>query len=415
MKKPKLIDVLFFVEHVDREMQGTKEIKKWLEENCGLSVHIASIGFGLFQSWKRFTPKVLCLPYCKSKKSVMVRLFKTRNPQTIVINLNYEQLLSSVTEKYKRPQDQFAKDELVHFTWGEHFKNYLISNGVKKENIHVVGKPEIQFLLNLKKSTGDNFRTDIANKEGLNVTKTWIFIPINDGPAFRSQQFIEALVKKGGANLDDLVMAKESTLKQINILFEWISRLSVTNNLEFVYRPHPGVDITNYTPLLEKYKLNNNNAFHLTRSFTIKEWLCSSQICISNISTTMVDAQIVGMDTYIFMPSLLADKRRADWLQAFTPINSYNDFVDCLSCSSNAETHYDNYYIDITGDVIEKWGKAISQYVELYKGCDSMHSYKAFRLEWKQLFRSEFRRIAIRLGLDSMVSRKISYDYFEII
>lgn len=418
MLRTKDIDVLFFIEHVDREMKGTLKVKQELEEKYGLSVHVASIGFGLFDAWRHYSPKVICMPYCRSNKSVMVRLFKTRNPHTICINLNYEQLLSPATELYKKPQGDFAKKELIQFVWGNHFKRYLENNGVDKGVIRIVGKPEIQFLLELKSMDGASMRKEIAIKEKLDDNKDWVFIPFNDGTAFWDDKHMMTMSKRGGARFSDLKEISLCTREQLNDFFKWIAIVSKENqDIEFVYRPHPGVNIDDFKNYIRSNKLDVLPNFHIIRTYTIKEWLCCSQICISNWSTSIVDSALLGLNTFIFRPSLLPPGLNCTWLKGFTPIESLDDLKKVLDKNVKGETKNNNVYedyIDTSTGAVQRWAESIVESVRSFSGGCVEHPIEAFCAEWMHLLRCEYRRYMRKIGLKCMVNSKVNYDYFEM-
>ena len=413
------IDVLFFVEHIDREMKGTLKVKQLLENNYGLSVHVASIGFGLYESWRKYSPKVICLPYCRSDKSVMVRLFKTRNPNTVCINLNYEQLLSPATEIYKKPQGEFANKELVQFVWGKHFKRYLINCGVDENLIHIVGKPEIQFLLEMKNSDGVSLRKDISIKEDLDINKKWVFIPFNDGTALWDDKHMMTMSKRGGVSFNDLKDISLCTKEQLNLFFKWVSVVAKEyQDIEFIYRPHPGVNINDFSSYIKNNELDARSNFHIIRSYTIKEWLCCSQICITNWSTTIVDSALLGLKSFIFKPSLLPPGLSCSWLKGFTPIESLEELKKAISNllideNINVERYED--YIDTSEGAVSMWAASIAQCVNNYTENNNRYPVKAFFKEWKQLLRSEFRRVMRIIGLKKLVNNRINYDYFEML
>lgn len=418
MLRTKDIDVLFFIEHVDREMKGTVKVKQLLENKYGLSVRVASIGFGLYQAWSKYSPKVICLPYCRSDKSVMVRLFKTRNPDTICINLNYEQLLSTATEIYKKPQGEFANKELIQFVWGQHFKDYLLKCGVDERLIHIVGKPEIQFLLEMKNMDGASLRNSIATKEHLDESKKWVFIPFNDGTAYWGEKQMENMSKRGGVPLEDLRDISVCTQIQLDLIFRWIADVADDNKeMEFIYRPHPGVNLDNFSGFIRDNNLNKISNFHIIRSFTIKEWLCCSQVCVTNWSTTIVDSALLGLSSFLFKPSLLPPGLECSWLKGFCPIETLEDFKkslnDTLIEGKDNGLRYE-YYIDTKEEAVPRWAKAISEYTSVYSDSKPKHPLKAFTLEWKKLLRSEFRYRMRRIGVKRLFSSSLNYDFFEI-
>ena len=90
-------------------MPGTLAIKQFLESRAPLKIKVFSADFGLLEAWRNYNPKLICMPYCDCKRDMMVRSFHTRNPGTIFLNMNYEQLLSASTWEEKRPRNHFTQ------------------------------------------------------------------------------------------------------------------------------------------------------------------------------------------------------------------------------------------------------------------------------------------------------------------
>ena len=414
------LDVLFFVEHKDREMEGTLAVKKQLE-SYGLKVAIASIEFGLAQAYLRYSPKVICMPYLKSRKSTVARVFAARDRNTIFLNLNYEQLFWKMTEEFKRPRDKFAKDEVYHFAWGNNFKKYLERKGVPESQIFIVGKPEIQFLKE-KKEREKDLKGRLAKERNLDVNKKWCFLPLNDGSAFRTDQMIDTLVKKSHAIKGHLFDTRRIAKEQITNLLKFITELDdseLKQKIEFIYRPHPGVTEAQILSIISELGKEKPAWLHIDRSYSVKEWLCCSDVCITNWSTVIVDAALIGLNSFSFYPHLMTESMQSDWLPLFPAISNYDDFCKALMERNEGEAvNGDKFkdYFDTSSSVIEKWAKAINELTLKYGKED--HSSVFSRLDYQRvlyLLRAECRRLSRKLFSGKFVKKAIQYDYFEII
>lgn len=416
------IDILIFIEHVDRELKGAIEVKKILQSKTELDVKIFSLEFGFYDAWMQYNPKLICLPYCKSEQNLVVRAFKTRNPNTVFLNLSYEQILNKTTERYKAPRDEFARKELYYFAWGNLFKEYLIRYGVPEEKISVVGKPEIQFLKQMKMETGNELKGKLAKELGLSMEKKWMFLPLNDGAAFRDVDLLKRRIAEGTAFKESLI-SHDYCFKQIRVLLEWLFQLYKDGNLddyEIIWRPHPGVDISKYQEILDELKIENFTNLHIIRNHTVKEWLCCSDICVTNWSTVLIDAASIGLKAYVFEHEPLAPCLDAEWLRWFESINTRETMKKILVSDETK-----NYEKEERADVFfnteilptEAWANSMVKVLGCYKETNLVESFamvKALKKEYRRLIRSKLRTLSRKTRIGKRyVNNKIEYDYFE--
>ena len=411
----KNIDILFFIEHKDREMDGTKRIIEYLLENEKLDIVVANTEFGFFDAFWRYNPKVVCLPYCRSKKNHVANAFYTRNPEVHIINLNYEQIFNPTTIKFKRPQDWFAKEKVYHIAWGEQFKRYLIDNGVCANNIFITGKPEIFFLKEMvESSTG--LRKKMAEEFTLDITKKWCFLPLNDGTAFMSEDRIKEEISQGKrlpASLESHRIAK----KQVELLLKYIQEVKEKRKeIEFILRPHPGVSINEYADLLAKLGIEECSNLHIIREYSVKEWLCCSNICISNWSTVILDASAIGLPTYVFQPEKLPEFLDAPWIDIFKKITDYSSFEQliCENSSMDVSSNYISEYIDLKKKPIEEISRVILSVMSESVVKVRLRMFNAFIAEYKHLLRSKLRSFFKDTFFEKrFVNEKLKYDFFD--
>lgn len=414
------VDVLIFIEHVDRELKGATEVKKILNENYNLDVKIFSIEFGLFDAWVAYNPKLICLPYCKSEANLVVQAFKSRNPNTLFINLSYEQILNKTTEAYKAPRDEFAREELYYFAWGSLFEKYLIKYGVRKEKIFVVGKPEIQFLQEMKTQQGEEIKAIISNELKLDRNKKWCFLPLNDGAAFRDEADIKSKIEKGLMIPESLVShhyCKQQVRDLLGYLYE-VHKEGVLDEYEIILRPHPGVEIEAYKEVLKELGIKDFYNLHIIRSYTVKEWLCASDVCVSNWSTVLIDAASIGLNSYIFEAKPLHECLDAEWLRWFESITNIEQMKLVFNTTSEdnnkKKVENANMFFDVSIVPTEAWAKAIYELVGKYEERKKYFPMKSIKKEFKRMVRSKVRECACKTGIGrKFVSAKIQYDYFE--
>ena len=145
----KKIDVLFFIEHKDRELDITLAITSILREKYGLNVKVASLLFDGLTCAFQFSPKVVITPSTAFGKGSVAWLFFMIYGQNIeYINLNYEQFISSWKGKYKTPSNKNCIMYQKQFVWGKYFKNSLVEGKIPEKNITITGRPLSQLVEN---------------------------------------------------------------------------------------------------------------------------------------------------------------------------------------------------------------------------------------------------------------------------
>lgn len=324
----KEVDVIFFVEHKDRELESIKLIAEKLKEQ-GKSSLILSVYFHVHYLYL-YKAKTFVFPYLINQNDWPVSLvYRMYGDSVEYINMNWEQLISKVNEEYKKPQDNFVKKKVKHISWDENFKNYLINNGVLDENIQITGNPANEVLYNLLDKK-DEWRLKLAQEFELDTSKKWLFMPMNYGWAFSSDSLINAKIKKGYPE-DKAWMHREYSQKCLNQFMFFIEKLSKDYDYEIIVRPHPSITEDDYKKVFNETIEYIPKNVHLNKAHSIREWIVSSDIVGSSWSTSVWDAYNVGKPVFLFTPF-----KRPEWLDVW-----WNDEV------VNLESEYSEIVLSI--------------------------------------------------------------------
>jgi len=304
----KKIDVIFFVEHKDRELDSYKGVAKILKERYNISSLIISNFFHSYLLWI-YRPKLIVWNNLTDNEGwpngFIWNLYKD---DLVYISHRWEQLLSPVNFKFKAPKHPFEKEKVKLFVWNENFKEYLISNGVKKENIFVVGNIANNLLFNMKDKK-EEFREIFSKKFNLNKTKKWIFLPMNYNWAF----FTEEMVKRRIQNGYDEKIAweyREYARKSLKEFIFFVNELS-KKNYEIILRPHPSITEDDYKKVFKEV-LGFIPKILINKDYSVREWIISSDIIGSSWSTSVWDAYQIGKKAFYFTPF-----KRPEWLDTF--------------------------------------------------------------------------------------------------
>ena len=305
----KEVDVIFFIEHKDRELESIKLIANKLREKGKKSL-ILSVYFHVHYLYL-YKAKVFVFPYLINKNDWPVSLiYKMYGDSVEYVNMNWEQLISKVNEEYKKPQDNFVKNKVKHIAWDEHFKEYLLKYGVEKNNIIVTGNPANEILYNLldKKS---ELREKLSQEFGLDKNKRWLFLPMNYGWAFSNDKLIQSKINKGYPKKIAWEYRKYSRKCLKNFVY-FIREISKKYECEIIIRPHPSITEYDYRAVFIKEIKYIPKKVLLNKSYSIREWIIASDIIGSSWSTSVWDAYNIGKLVFLFSPY-----KRPEWLNVW--------------------------------------------------------------------------------------------------
>lgn len=314
----KNVDVIIFVEHKDRELESIEKLSETLKES-GLKILVLSIHFHLHYLMF-YKAKVYVFPYLINRHDWPCSLvYKMYGNSVRYLNLNWEQLLSKANIAYKKPQDEFVKNEVSHIAWNQNFKDYLILNGVRDGNVHITGNPANEILFEM---TGeyDKWRQKLSMELGLNIQKKWIFFPMNYAWAFATDSKIKSKIAKGfpaDVAWDYRAYSKKCLLEFI----PFVNELSKNKHTEIIIRPHPTITESDYEAVFNTEIGFVPDNVLINKSYSIREWIVASDLIGSSWSTSVWDAYNIGKPAFLFNPY-----ERPDWLHVW-----WNDTVCNIS------------------------------------------------------------------------------------
>lgn len=377
----KKIDVLFFIEHKDRELDITLAITSILREKYGLNVKVASLLFDGLTCAFQFSPKVVITPSTAFGKGSVAWLFFMIYGQNIeYINLNYEQFISSWKGKYKTPSNKNCIMYQKQFVWGKYFKNSLVEGKIPEKNITITGRPLSQLVENSFAYKKDSFRHEIADQLSLNKNKKWNFIALTDGLGFIDENKIKYIVESGGDE-EGLRKHVDIVKKTISSVIDWISNYAVESaeNHIFILRPHPSVSESQYEDLFYKKFNKIPKNIIISKEFSAYKWLAASDKFITNYSTLCLDAKIMKKEIYMVDEFKLAESNNYWYCNDAYVISSYYDFKNIFSeknMLSNFSSKYSDEYID---DSLKGLDQTAKKVYEIQKEVTSVN-FKLFRL-----------------------------------
>lgn len=327
----KSVDVLYLVEHASRELDIACAVKHRCEEKYHLRVEVIPLYYSLDKNLHTYRPDMIVTPYLLSRNdSILDRIIRwyekvKRGDRTPYLNLNFEQYLSDVNRQFRRPRDAFAKQQAVHYAWGEAFQDYLSKSGVDPRNITVGGNPG--FIL-YRKPYRDYFpgRDVLAEKYKLDAKKKWIFFPENYYWAFLADDEIIGRIQRGYPQ-NIAFETREFSSRSLDAVIDWIAFLSKRNDVEFILRPRPAVSTGEYMNRINRRMDRIPEHLKIIKGETVREWNLACNVVCSSISTTLLESIIAGKPAFIIEPLEFPEWLRSDWMDRLPHVRTPEEFA----------------------------------------------------------------------------------------
>ena len=388
----KEVDVIFFVEHKDRELESVKLIASHLKKT-GKKVLILSIFYHLNYLFK-YKAKIFVFPYLLSKNDWPVSLlYKMYRDSAVYVNMNWEQLLAPVNLRYKKPKDDFTKKKVYQFCWDESFKSFLIKNKVNEKNIIIGGNVANELLYEMRNKRED-LRKNFSKKYHLDLNKKWLFLPMNYGWAFSGDSLIKRKIADGYPEKEAWEY-REYSKKCLDEFIVFVNELKNRFDYEIILRPHPSISEGDYKKVF-KEKLGFIPEILINKDYSVREWIITSDIIGSSWSTSVGDAYNIGKKVFLFTPY-----KRPDWLDVWWKneiINIKNiDEFDEKKLSQKENVEFQNI----------KPSLIYSEFLASFD-VDSKIGFPRFALkEWAKILRSVWHNVK--------PPKNLIYDKFEAI
>ena len=316
-------EIVILVEHISREFSIASILKMMLESKYGYNVQIQSIYDT--HNLNKISPKILLTPFFRSLNS-MIFPFVYKWNQARIINLSYEQVFRSHQIKFREPKGSFVKNEVLHVSWGEDFSKFLLQNGVSVENIVLNGNLQYQLYKYPYRNVSYD-RNFLSSKYNISSTKKWILFTENYGAIFGGDKSVTHPLME-----DRITSEKVKTFvnKSFVKTMQWIDQISRINDLEIIIRPRPR---TNKENLINYYKKINgtiNSNIHFIKEDQARDWILSSDIIVSNYSTTLIESALADKKTFMFEPFLFPKYMVSEWYLYVPKIRTFDDFKSCI-------------------------------------------------------------------------------------
>ena len=321
----KNIDIIWFIEHISRELDVACAVGALLERSFGKKIEILPYTINQYKNTHTFNPKLVILPYCYSIKDSGLLNYLSNWPDTLYINIAWEQIFYKANLEYKAPRDIFSKKYVIHHSWSKARSKFLHERGVPKNHIFTNGHPAYK----LYERPYKNFfvtRSELAKEFNLDHKKKWIFFPENYSWFFYSNHNLEEIIKNG-QNRSVVYSMRDYCSRAFNEVISWINEVSEKNKdtIEIILRPRPAFSITYFKEVLGKLFPRLSRNIHIVKDYSVREWILSSDLVLSSFSTSLIEGAIARKPIYMLEPIPIPPPLVADWYKYVKKVRTKDD------------------------------------------------------------------------------------------
>jgi surface carbohydrate biosynthesis protein len=331
----KKIDMLWLVEHKAREMDIACAVKSLIQAQHDVEITIKNMYFHAQDVMRNYIPRLVVFPYFYRATDAMIREYINIWPGAIHFNLAMEQVHYKAHLAMKAPGDDFTRQRVIHHAWGNFYRNYLAESGVPSARIFVNGNPVYQLY---KKPYSKYFmqRSQLAQNNGIDPTKKWVFIPENYKWAFFSDAKLQSSVKRGG-NLEEHIMMRAFCRESLAQLLQWCNEAGKHEELEIIFRPRPATNSQLMEDFFREQVGTPTKHLHFTKAETVREWILASDVVISSYSTSLIESAIAGKPIYMVEPLPIPESLSCDWYALVPRLHGCAEFEQaCLTPMENS-------------------------------------------------------------------------------
>lgn len=324
----KRIDILFFYEHIVRELDVACIIKHRVEAQHGLTCEIAHQYLGVADALKKWKPRLVVLPFCYSE-SIRHFPFLYDWRDALYFNMAWEELLYPGNREAKLPRGEFETRHVLHHAWSDAFAELLAARGVTPAHIFVNGNPAYQ-LYDAPYNKFFAARETLAAAHGLDPHKRWIFFPENYNWAFYKEWRLKDFARDGvqTETMDKMVAFSRDSFSQA---IEWCVQLAAQPDVQIILRPRPMTPLQEFKQAVTALYPEIPAALQIIKAQTVREWILASDVVISSYSTSLIEAAVAGKRAFMVEPLPIPDPLRSDWHALAPSLRTFDEFAQaCL-------------------------------------------------------------------------------------
>lgn len=347
----------------------------------------------------RYKPHLVYWPWITPKIN---RFLSERAPEVPVVNSFQEQGI--LFHREKSGMVGFADRSDYIFAWSEELAARM-KETYEGVEIVVTGNPRMDPYVDRKLAAhAYPTREEIADRYGLDSDKRWVLLALDFSMLFASEEWIgrflerQDLTREGLAAMEDIYQR----------LAGWVERLAddLDDEAVVIVRPHPGSD-------LEQIKADfggrGSESIRYIKGGVINPWILCCDAYMTRISTSIIEAWIVGMPT-----AAICKKRTLEAAVDLSPhiyevnnsVENYGEFrafVTGQGWSTSEDMHktfLEKFCGELDGQASRRTANALERIVE---GQEYRVEYEKHWLEnCRECMKYEIKKLLVESGLNRL-------------
>jgi len=321
------VDVCVLFERAARELDVATALAHVLSRRHGLTTEIVQQYEARATIFGRITPDIVVLPYAYHQRYNNHFLLRWRN--ATFFNLTWEQLFYPGVAAAKSPSGEFAVNHVIHNAWSDAYADLLRARGVPEAHIFVSGHPA-HALYREPYRRYFKPRSQIAEENGLDPTRVWVFLPENYNWAFYDDAMLAELIRSGQPAAQVAAM-REVVTKSFEAAMRWCSAVARRADVELIIRPRPTTPPQLFRNRLEEIIGRLPTNISITVSETVREWILASDVVISSYSTSLIEAAVAGRPSFILEPIPWPESLHIEWHDLLPHLRSEEELIATVS------------------------------------------------------------------------------------
>jgi surface carbohydrate biosynthesis protein len=307
------IDVLWLVEHVDRELDVAICCAIEIERRFGLTVEIANYYTEFESLMGGVVPNVVLIPFFFSAEDIGSKQYAARWPEATLINLRWEQILYKVNQSLKQVRGDTARSSVWHVAWSEESAGEAIAQGVRPDKVLLTGHPLFSLY---EPSYRGAFvsRSELAQRHGLSPARRWLFFPENYRWAFVKDSSMRKLEARGtGVAAAALADLRAYCRDSLHAALVWLDRIARDDGWEVVFRPRPSTNTEDLQELVSEVLPDRAPRLHVIKDRSVRDWTLASDHVMSSFSTSLIEAALAGKPINTVSPAPVPELLQYEW------------------------------------------------------------------------------------------------------
>lgn len=330
------VDILLFVEHVARELDIACAVKHLVQRRHGLRIEVASLAWRLEDTFGRYQPAVVVMPYCYSQVDFATHQILPVWPDASYVSLSYEQVFQQIQKGHKAPRDRFSRAHVLHHAWGDFYAGFLKESGVPPENIVVNGNPTYQLYLPPYR---DYFisRAELAGRYHLDPARRWLLVPENYGVGFlNDRQLASRYGQFRGTAAEGF---RDFAADSFRAAAKWWRKAGDLPGVEMILRPRPATPREKIMQALTEDGATIPPHMHVIKQETAREWILAADVVASSYSTTLIESAVAEKPILMLEPIPFPEYMHAEWYDLVPRVATEEAFLEAARGPGPGQTY----------------------------------------------------------------------------